>query len=95
MTEAGHEDCADPADCIEAGDPQYDGFRLNDLWVVTSVDPGDDQEGLVGDLVVGGPLMASDRRRLEQYLEPYVAKLRAAHPETTVSIKHFTLKEVT
>lgn len=56
-------------ECIHAGDPRYDGFRVTDLWVVLLVDPRDNQEGIA---YYGGlPLIAADERRLDD-MKPLV-----------------------
>lgn len=53
----------------QAGDPRYDGFRISALWAWTTVDPTDNQEGLITISTPDGllPLVASDRVRIDQY----------------------------
>lgn len=60
----------DDPDWIEPGDPRYDGFRIQELWLVVAVDV-DDQEGIVQFPTEEGyvPLFAADPRRLEQIIE--------------------------
>lgn len=55
---------------IEPGDPRYDGFRIQELYLVVSVDV-DDQEGIVQFPTEQGyvPLFAADARRLELIIE--------------------------
>lgn len=79
-------DCGEP-DCIPAGDPRYDGFRISELWLVTMVDPADDQEGLMYE-AGSGPLMATDERRLE-FLRAIVSR-NAAEGGPPLRIRHFT-----
>lgn len=77
---------------IEPGDPRYDGFRITELWAVTSIDPADDQEGLVA---IEGPqgqvvsLIASDTERLESLLKPAAEGLRRQGVAT--ELRHFSL----
>lgn len=71
-----------------AGDPCYDGFRFDELWIATGL--VDNQETIiyVADPTTGQvqPLLATDRVRLESFVIPMVK--RAAEPLT---IKHFRL----
>jgi hypothetical protein len=73
-------------DCVPAGHPSYDGFRITELWIVTLVDPVDDQEGIMYESSTG-PLMATDRRRLE-FLQRIVKRNNEAG-EQALQIKHF------
>lgn len=79
---------------IEPGDPRYDGFRIEQLWVLCMVDPADNQEGAVWIEVdaarrhnlAPGAAFASDQRRRE-HLEAYAEELAANGARCT--LKHF------
>lgn len=47
------------------GDPSYGGFRAEELWIFTRVDPADDQEGILMSSIMG-PLIATDEVRLNE-----------------------------
>jgi hypothetical protein len=82
-------DAPDPDDEIKAGDPRYDGYRITHMWVITQVDPADDQEGLV--VTEGVPLMAADDVRKAQMLD-FAAE---AYPGLPMVLKHFVLESET
>lgn len=74
------------ADHIYAGDPRYDGFRIEELWIFTLVNPNDNQEGLITTLD-GRPFMVADRRMLDD-LTRAVRESGVAHGAV---VKHFKL----
>lgn len=84
MKECSHSEC----DCVPAGHPVYDGFRITELWAIVQVDPADDQEGIL--YSQDGPLLAADTRRLE-YLESVMIHAQVAGHK--VALKHFKLVE--
>lgn len=71
------------------GDPSYDGFRISKLWAWTSIDPVDDQEGILGFRAPAGmtPMIASDRVRLDS-LRPY-AQVMADQLGVEVRLREF------
>lgn len=85
---------------INAGDPRYDGFRFDELWVVSIVHPDSDQEGVAGVTVeaaikykvVPGMAIATDKVRRE-LLEQYRQELEERWPDLKPTMKHFKLVE--
>jgi len=65
-----------PDQHIDQDDSRYDGFRIRELWLLTTLAP-DDQEGVIGlnpalaaaFHLTPGPALASDRRRLRHLRE--------------------------
>jgi len=84
---------------IEPGDPRYDGFRIRELWMLTGVDPADNQEGVIGitrEVAIRhsidiGPALASDERRAH-HLREYGRELAARG--TSVTLKRFVVEDV-
>lgn len=77
------------------GDTGYAGFRIEEIWVATSI-AADDQEAVVSfvDRTMTPPiqpLLASDRKRLDSFVVPMVENLRSQHPDQTFTIKHYKL----
>lgn len=74
----------------QAGDPRYDGFRIEALWAWTTVDPQDDQEGIITIAGAGGaplPLIASDRVRVDEFR--LYAQVIAGQLGQPVSLRRF------
>lgn len=70
---------------IPAGDSRYDGFRIEELWIFTCVDPTDNQEGVLADH--DRPIIASDQRAVDELRE--LVRI-SPHPDDTM-VKHFRL----
>jgi hypothetical protein len=69
----------------------YEGFRFQDLWVVTSVDDHDEENLVMMTTPVGAePMIATDEVRLRD-LEAIIAGVQSEL--NNVSIKHFKLVE--
>lgn len=84
----------DPAENIDIDDPRYDGFRIREYWVATTVAP-DNQEAILGINPVEamsfnltlGVAMATDERRLVR-LRAY-AEYAAEKFSVEIKIRHF------
>lgn len=90
---AEHVDAHPEQDAPAAGDESYRGFRITEMWAVTAVDPGDDQEGVCAVYGQDGvmPLVASDRIRAKDLMEHFLPVLRQDNP--TATVKRFSLVE--
>lgn len=75
-----------------AGDPHYNGFRITEMWVVTSVDPGDDQEGILLAPQSHMPLLMSDTVARDDIVEALTKYARHRLPDDAV-LKHFVLQD--
>lgn len=75
-----------------AGDPEYAGFRISELWAYTQIDT-DDQEGIITLHTPEGPmpLIASDRIRLGD-IKLY-ARMVAKSTGRPVRLRRFTFAE--
>ena len=62
------------------------GFRISSLWAWTTVDPADDDEGIIGIQTPAGwlPLIASDQVRLDQYRGYAEATAKASGQDVTL-----------
>lgn len=82
---------------IRPGDPRYDGFRIKQLWIVTGVDPSDNQEGIlpitlpdaIRFSLLPGFAFASDELRAHHLRE--FARAVKQEDGMSLNIKHFTL----
>lgn len=87
-------------ECIEPGDPRYDGSRMRELWVLCAIDPADNQEGIVHvppeaafafhlDI---GPAFASDEPRADR-LREYASWLAAGRAQVRTRLRHFVIAD--
>lgn len=86
----------DPDEFIDQDDSRYDGFRIRELWMATTIGP-DDQEGVLGlepreareFHLLPGPAFAADGRRL-RHLKAFAQK-QADTFGVQVTIRHFVV----
>lgn len=86
----------DPTEHISPDDSSYNGFRIKELWVLTTESDGDDQEALLWlDAATAshfhltpGPTMASDERRLN-HMREYAEWVVKYNPGYVLRIRHF------
>lgn len=85
----------DPHERISSDDPRYNGYRITEYWLATSIQEGSDQESAIGLDAIGamrfnlnmGPAMAADERarlNLEEF-----ARWAASSHQIEVRIRHF------
>lgn len=88
-----HQPSTDEHEHIPPGDARYRGFRVQEMWTFSTIDPADDQEGIISMTSGIGqmPLIASDRRRMEE-LKP-IAQTIASMVNQQVLVRHFILTE--
>jgi len=77
---------------VPPGDPRYDGFRVENIWLFTVIDKDDDQEGIASFRARGvqWPLIASDPTRRDDYMK--IAKQIAAESETEVIVSRMSVR---
>jgi hypothetical protein len=70
------------------------GDRITEVFAWVTLDPSDDNEGILATMTALGPmpLIGADRRRVEEYRER--AQQMAAYSPNAIELRRFALVEV-